>query len=254
MIWEKPQLEEYKEYAKRSVWSDDEQQYVLVDTDIVVEEVTRKIPYTVAIDTSGMGSDKNQVVVINNITKKMAARYEKKNIAEEHLAMLAVEIAQMYHDALIAPEVNYSHEICNYILKLGYKNMYITENITRQDNKIMGGISYGFRTTTATKPAIISALRSRLTANPNLIEDRGFWEEAEYYIITDVAKNIMNAAPGKHDDVVMATAIANYVSDSFQSKQSAMVVKEKVANPMIYDVMRKKKKTVIRKGLYTNHA
>ena len=123
---------------------------------------------------------------------------------------------------MIAPEVNFSHEICNYILKLGYENVYFTENIQREDIKVVS-VTYGWRTTGKTKPAMISLLRSRLKENPGLIPDKGFWYEAEYYIIENTQRNVMNAASGHHDDIIIATAIAMYVSDSMQTKQSPVV-------------------------------
>ena len=252
-VWEEPQSGRKQEFAQRHDWSDKEQKYVQVQTDLIVEEYNYKIPYTIGVDTSGMGADYNQVVVVNNITKKVAARFEKKNIPEEQLALVVVEIAKMYNDALVAPEVNYSHEICNYIVKYGYKNIYITETVNRQDVRIAGGIQYGWKTTSLTKPAVISSLRSRLTADPALIEDKDFWYEAEYYLMEDSRLNKMNAASGHHDDIIMATAIAMYVSDSFQAKQSPMVVKEKTAH-IFPNMIKSKSKVKIRKGVFNNNA
>jgi hypothetical protein len=260
-IWEYPRTETEKIYAKKSEWNFDKQEYEYVDTDLLLEELTYKTPYTVGIDTSGLGSNMNQVVVVDNTTKRMVARFGTKIISEEHLAMIAVEIAKMYNDALIAPEVNYSHEICNFILKLGYKRLYITENVTRQDGKIVSGIEYGWKTTTSTKPPIISALRARINADPSCIPDKEFWYEAEYYIMEDVQKNIMNASSGHFDDIIMATAIAMYVSDSPQSKQTRMVVRDvkeqQGGENFLFGLLRKQKqsgKTKIRKGLYRNNA
>jgi len=253
MVWEAPESGVEKVYAQHAQWSDDLQEYELVDTDLVLEEIHYQTPYTIGVDTSGMGADYNQVVVINNVTKKVAARFGKKSVPEEDLASIVVEIAKMYHNALIVPEVNYSHEICNFIQKLGYKNMYITESLNRQDARVVGGIQYGFKTTTLTKPAIISSLRSRLTAEPNLIEDREFWYEAEYYLLEDPRLNKMNAANGHHDDIIMATAIAMYASDSFQAKQTRVIAKEKQEHFML-NMVKSKKKVKIRRGIYNNNA
>jgi len=253
LVWEEPQSGVEKIYAQKSVWSDEKQDYELVDTDLVVEEYKYTIPYTIGVDTSGMGADYNQVVVVNNITKNVAARFEKKNIPEEQLAAVVVEIAQMYNNALVAPEVNYSHEICNYMVKMGYKNLYITENVARQDVKVVGGIQYGWKTTSLTKPAVISTLRSRLTSDPTLIPDKSFWYEAEYYLMEDTRLNKMNAASGHHDDIIMATAIAMYVSDSFQAKQTPKMVREK-SEKMFPHMINYKKKIKIKKGVYNNNA
>lgn len=254
-IWSEPETRQQKTYQQKAIWDDEKQDYILVDTDLVTEECTYETPYTLSIDTSGMGADLNQIVVINNVTKELSARFGIKDIAEENLAKIAVEIAKYYNNALIAPEVNYSHEICNYITKLGYKNLYITENLTRQDMKVTGGVEYGWRTTTKSKPAIISNLRTIISANPSLIKDKDFWEEAEYYLMEDSTKMIMNAASGHHDDIIVAVAIGMYVSNSFQSKQSYKVVKNGKINDSFTKVLKhKKKKTPIRKGIYKNYA
>lgn len=258
LVWERPEEREEKVYAKKAEWSYEKQEYVYVDTELLLEKVRYKTPYTIGVDTSGLGADWNQVVVINNITKAMAARFGIKTINDEELAKIVVEIARMYNDALIAPEVNFSHEICNYILKLGYENVYFTENIQREDIKVVS-VTYGWRTTGKTKPAMISLLRSRLKENPGLIPDKGFWYEAEYYIIENTQRNVMNAASGHHDDIIIATAIAMYVSDSMQTKQSPVVVKERLEIPenSVFGRLlgyEKKRKAKLKKGLYSNHA
>lgn len=253
MVWQRPETRTEKVYAKKSVWNFEKQEYEYVDTDLLVEEKTYKTLYTVGVDTSGMGADYNQIVVVNNRTKEMVARYAKKMVAEEHLAMIAVEIAAMYHNALIVPEVNYSHEITNFILKLGYKNLYITENLARQDGNI-GSIQYGFKTTSKTKPAIISSLRSNLNANPSIIKDGEFWYEAEYYLLENPTTNKMNASQGHHDDIIMAAAIAMYASDSFQSKTQEVVTTSQNEDHFMIKMIKKGKKAKLKKGIYRNYA
>jgi hypothetical protein len=254
MVWEYPEEGTEEIHAQKAIWSDEKQDYEMIDTELVVEEVYYRTPYTIGVDTSGMGADYNQVVVVNNVTKKVAARFGKKNLPEEQLASIVVEIAKMYNDALIAPEVNYSHEICNYILKLGYKNLYITESMARQDAKVVGGIQYGWRTTSQSKAPIISSMRSRLTSDPTLIEDREFWYEAEYYLMEDPRINKMNAANGHHDDIITATAIAMYVSDSFQAKQTRYTVKNNYSERIVKNMLKSNKKVKIRRGIYNNNA
>jgi len=253
-VWEYPEKSTETVYSQKAEWSEEKQEYVFIDTDVILEEIHYQTPYTIGIDTSGMGADYNQLVVVNNVTKKVAARFGKKNMPEEQLAAVAVEIAEIYHNAMIVPEVNYSHEICNYIIKLGYKNLFITESMARQDAKVVGGIQYGWKTTSLSKAPIISSLRSRLTSDPTLIQDRDFWYEAEYYLLEDPRLNKMNAANGHHDDIIIATAIAMYVSDSFQSKQTRTVVREKEAKHFILNMVKLKKKTKMRRGIYNNNA
>lgn len=253
-VWQKPEIQQVKTYVQKREWSYEKQEWEYVNTDTILEEREIKIQYTVGVDTSGMGADFNQIVVVNNKTKEVVARYGKKMISEEQLAMIAVEIAQYYHDALIVPEVNYSHEITNFIKKLGYNKIYLTENIARQDMTLSGGVQYGFKTTQKTKPAIISNLRSHLNANPGIIKDKDFWYEAEYYLMEDPAKNKMNASQGHHDDIIMATAIAMYASDSFQSKTQQVVVNNKNNDHFMVKLMNKGKKNRMRRGIFRNNA
>ena len=114
---------------------------------------------------------------------------------------------------------------------------------------------YGWKTTALTKPPMISVLRSHLNNNPTIIKDKEFWYEAEYYLMENPQMNKMNAASGHHDDIIIATAIAMYVSDSvFQGKHQPRVVR-KSAHHFMEDILRQeKKKTHIRKGIFNNNA
>ena len=158
-------------------------------------------------------------------------------------------------------EVNYSHAIYDYILDLGYKNCYYTQNTSRLDKK-QNNRELGWKTTKLTKAPIISSLRALLNEHPNAIPDKSFWYETEYYVLQDVATNRMNAVSGHHDDIIMANAIAFYVSNSFQAKQTytrkiqKQLEKQKNRDIMNLDIFnRQKSKTKkLRKGVYSNNA
>lgn len=267
LIWEEPQemVEEIR--SKKAVWSVEKQAYEYEETDLVLETIKKKVPYSIGIDTAGLGKDWNQIVVINNLTKKYAARFGQKDIPEDALADIAIEIAEYYNNAMIAPETNFSKEICNYILKPkfdenggkirdGYKNVYMTENLAKTKKvSVGGGVEYGWKTTGSTKAPMISALRALLKDHPELIEDREFWYQAEYFLITDIAKNKMEAAGGHFDDIIIAAAIAHYVSCSFQAPQTPIIFKEeKVQKSGWINGIYIPKKKKLRKGIYKNHA
>lgn len=259
-IWEEPESKEVIEYEQLVRWNDEKQAYEHYDGEVETSKNTVYANYTLAIDTAGMGADWNRFSVWHNIKKIKVARFSVKGMNEEKLAAIAVEIARYYNDALIAPETNYSHAICDYILDLGYNKLYITESVSRIDKK-KETMEYGWQTTKATKPALISSLRAYLNENPHAIRDKEFWYEAEYYLLEDVAKNIMNAASGHHDDIIMADAIGYYVSCSLQSKQVYTTRKQKRETKGqnggimgLEDITRPAKTTKLRKGVYTNNA
>ena len=108
-IWEEPESKEIIEYQQLTRWNDDKQDYEYYDSDIMVAKKTVFANYTIGIDTAGMGADFSVFRVWHNIKKTLVASLRVKNLSEERLANIAIEIARMYFDAMIAPEVNFSH-------------------------------------------------------------------------------------------------------------------------------------------------
>lgn len=260
-IWEEPEERERVEYEQIAVWSDEHQDYIYVDGNLEVARKTETANYTIGIDTSGLGRDRNVIVVWHNTKKKMVARLIKKNISERDLAKVVVEIARLYNDALLAPEANFSHSLIDFIIEEGYTKIYLHENTQRIDKK--AEMRYGWLTTRSTKSPMISVLRDRISEDPSAIPDREFWFEAEYYLMQDNEKLIMNAAKGHHDDVIMAAGIAHFVSCSAQAKQGYSIktrkTRDKTKNNDIMGLIGnnnfgKKKAPRLKKGIFTNHA
>jgi hypothetical protein len=262
MIWEDPEEKTVSEYEQLTRWNDAKQEYEYYDGTLEVAKKTYVANYTVGVDTSGMGSNWNIVAVWHNIAKKLVACFCIKRLSEELLAQVVVEIAKYYNNALIAAEVNYSHAIYDYMSALGYKNFYFTESMSRVDKK-KESMEYGWATTVASKAPLISGLRAYLNEHPEAIPDKEFWYEAEYYLLEDAAKNIMNAAKGHFDDRIIANAIAYRVCCSFQAKQNYMIKtlkrEEKLQNNGIIiggspDLIAKVKSNRLKKGVYSNRA
>ena len=261
LVWEEPEVKYDVEFNQLVRYNEEKQDYEYYDGDIEVANVKVYANYTIAVDTSGLGADFNQIVVWHNIKKTMVARFGVKNINEERLAKIVVEIAEYYNHGLIVAEVNYSHAIYDYIVDLGYKNLYYTESVSRIDRK-QNNREFGFKTTKLTKAPVISSLRALLNENPEAIPDKDFWYETEYYVLQDVATNRMNAVSGHHDDIIMANAIGFYVCNSFQAKQTYSRSIDKlnqnenkrdIIGLGIFDHTLSKNKK-LKKGVYNNNA
>lgn len=260
-IWEEPETKEEVEFNQLVRYNEELQDYEYIRGDIEVARTKVYANYTIAVDTSGLGADYNQIVVWHNIKKTMVARFGIKNINEERLAKIVVEIGEYYNHALIVAEVNYSHAIYDYIVELGYKNLYYTESVSRIDKK-QNNRELGWKTTKLTKAPLISSLRALLNENPEAILDKEFWYETEYYVLQDVATNKMNAVSGHHDDIIMANAIAFYVSNSFQAKQTySRSIEKREHNENNRDIIglgifeaSKGKTNKLKKGVYSNNA
>lgn len=258
LVFEQPEIFEEIEYGDKVVFDDKEQKWVNIHNDIIVGQTTRVANYTIGIDTSGLGQNWNVIAVWHNIKKKCVAVWRQQTISEEKLADVAIAIGNKYHEALIACETNYSHSVYDYLVAKKYKQLYLRENIERI-SKIPQAI-YGWYTTNRNKSSIISTLKKTLTENPSAIQDKEFWFEAEYFLLEDAVKNVMNSANGHNDDNIMAQAIACFVCNSFQAKQTyttKTMVKQKssVVFPTILNYNKKSRsKTKLRKGIYKNNA
>ena len=133
----------------------EKKEYEYVDTDFIIGKKYHYANYVMGIDTSGLGADNNVISVWHTNTKRNVARWMIKDISEKNLAKVIVEVAKLYHNALLAPETNYSRRLIDYILELGYDNFYIKENVKRIDKQNQA-LEYGFQTTSVTKPVIKS--------------------------------------------------------------------------------------------------
>jgi hypothetical protein len=237
-VYEEPEREEILEYDQIVEYSEKEQKYVKVNTDIIIGKKYRYANYLLAIDTSGSGQDKNVITVWHTNKKRKVALWERTNISEENLAKVSVEIAKYYNSAIIAPEVNFSHSLVGFIENLGYTNLYIGESETRIDKK-KETLEYGWKTTSVTKPIIVSTMKKCLNEDYTICPDRNFWEEAEYYLQSKSpsGKDTYNASNGKHDDNVMSSMIGRYLCDSIMVNQNYTFSKTK----SLYENVKKNK-------------
>lgn len=227
-VYEEPGIEEIIEYDQIVEFDDEQQKYVYKDTDLIIGKKYRYANYLIAIDTSGSGQDRNVITVWHTYKKRKVAQWIRTNISEEHLAEVAVEIATYYNMGMIAPEINFSHSLVGFIEKLGYTNIYIGESETRIDKK-KETLEYGWKTTTITKPILVSVMKKALNEDYTICPDIDFWEEAEYYLQgkSPSGKDTYNSANGHHDDNVISSMIGRHLCDSLMVKQNYTISKDK---------------------------
>ena len=253
-VYEEPEIEEIIEYDQIVEFDDEQQKYVYKDTDLIIGKKYRYANYLIAIDTSGSGQDRNVITVWHTYKKRKVAQWIRTNISEEHLAEVAVEIATYYNMGMIAPEINFSHSLVGFIENLGYTNIYIGESETRIDKK-KETLEYGWKTTTITKPILVSVMKKALNEDYMICPDIDFWEEAEYYLQgkSPSGKDTYNSANGHHDDNVISSMIGRHLCDSLMVKQNYTISKDKnlyesqkkLQKRDLSDIMVKKNKGII---------
>ncbi len=178
-------------------------------------EVVGKAPYVIGGDTAGSGEDYFTGKVINNLTGRTAATLRRQKMDEDLYAEQMYCLGMYYHEALIGIETNYSrHPMRVLQKKYGYTNLYMRQRLDKLTDKTEEVV--GFETTVRTKPIIIGELVELMRDDPTIEVDVPTLKEMTTFVKKENGKQ--EAIEGAHDDLVMAKAIAQFIS-SQQTKK-----------------------------------
>lgn len=152
----------------------------------------------------GVGKDSSAAVVING-KREICAVYKNNTIDPSQFGDMLFYLGRYYNNALLAVESNsMGVATLNRLVQMKYINLYYQTkiaNISKED-----GTRIGWRTTSASKPAIIGFLKNAIEQDDIWIPSRVVISELMNYIADDAGKT--NASTGFNDDTVIATAIA----------------------------------------------
>jgi len=186
---------------KSITWVDDINGYIKI-----YEDVKRGHPYVLAGDTAEDGNDNFAGQVIDNATGKQVAVLKHK-FDEDMYAKQMYCLGIYYNAALLGPEINFSTYPIKKLEEFKYPNLYIRE---KEDDYTHNKVkSYGFKTTSLTRPIIIAELVVIFRDHIDSINDKDTLEEALTFIRNE--KGRPEAQYGAHDDLIMALAIAYYI-------------------------------------------
>lgn len=147
------------------------------------------------------------------------------------IGVLAQEIegaARWYGDAFIIPEVNNSGlALLKYLLESG---LSVYRRRRFNDSSGMVEKSFGWSTDKITRKTVIDHMAAELLEENFDIPDIDVLKEMKTFVINDKGKP--QAAPGHHDDHVLAAAIALYNIDSASTYKAPK--KKKITNRMLH--------------------
>jgi hypothetical protein len=147
------------------------------------------------------------------------------------IGVLAQEIegaARWYGDAFIIPEVNNSGlALLKYLLEAG---LSVYRRRRFNDSSGMVEKSFGWSTDKVTRKTVIDHMAAELLEENFDIPDIDVLKEMKTFVINDKGKP--EAAPGHHDDHVLAAAIALYNIDSASKFKAPK--KKKITNRMLH--------------------
>ena len=181
-------------------WVGDPEGYVRI-----YREPEPGVPYVIGADTAGEGSDCFVAQVIDNRTGRQVATLRRRT-DEDLFAKALWCLGRYYNWALIGVETNFSTYPVLELERLRYPKQYVRETMDDYTHRVRH--SYGFRTDSQTRPVILAGLVRALRDDPDAVCDRDTLNEMLTFVRTE-RWNRPEAAPGAHDDCVMALAIAH---------------------------------------------
>ena len=178
--------------------------------------------YCIGGDTAGEGSDFFTGHVLDAKTGEQVAVLQHQFDADQYTRQMYC-LGNYYNNALIGIEANFDSYPIMELQRLGYPKQY-----TRTAQDTYTGKTekrYGFKTTSLTRPTIISKLIEVVREHCETINDKATLEELLTIIRNE--KGRIEAPQGGHDDNLMGLAIAHHIRDQVVFPTDAIVVKSK---------------------------
>lgn len=164
--------------------------------------------YCIGGDTAGEGSDFFVADVLDAKTGIQVAKLRHQFDADQYTRQMYC-LGKYYKDALIGIEANFDSYPIMELQRLGYPKQYAREAQDTYTGKTEK--RFGFKTTSLTRPTIISKLIEIVREHCEVINDKETLEELLTIIRNE--KGRIEAPQGGHDDQMMSLAIAHHIRD-----------------------------------------
>jgi phage terminase large subunit len=164
--------------------------------------------YCIGGDTAGEGSDYFTGHVLDARTGEQVAVLRHQFDADQYTKQMYC-LGKYYKDALIGIEANFDSYPIMELQRLGYQKQYVREAQDTYTGKTEK--RFGFKTTSLTRPTIISRLVEVVREHCNMIADKETLEELLTIVRNE--KGRIEAPQGGHDDMMMGLAIAHHIRE-----------------------------------------
>ena len=198
-------------------WVNDKDGYIKIYKIPNVPEMTL---YALSGDTAGEGSDWFVTDVIDAKTGEQVAKLRHQFDADQFTRQCYC-LGYYYKWALIGIEANFDSYPIMELQRLGYPNQF-----TRTAQDTYTGKTekrFGFKTTSLTRPTIISKLIEIVREHCYLINDKETLEELLTIVRNE--KGRIEAPQGGHDDQMMSLAIAHHIREQVVFPSETIEVK-----------------------------
>lgn len=175
---------------------------------IRIYDVPRLTKYCIGGDTAGDGSDYFTGHVLDAKTGIQTAVLRHQFDADQYTRQMYC-LGKYYRKALIGIEANFDSYPIMELTRLGYTEQYVREVQDTYTGRTER--RYGFKTTSITRPMILSRLIEIVREHTGTINDSDTLEELLTIVRNE--KGRIEAPEGGHDDMMMGLAIAHQIRD-----------------------------------------
>ena len=186
---------------------------------IKLYDVPRLTEYCIGGDTAGEGSDYFVADVLDAKTGVQVAKLRHQFDADQYTRQMYC-LGRYYKDALIGIEANFDSFPIRELQRLGYPKQYTREAQDTYTGKTEK--RFGFKTTSLTRPTIISKLIEIVREHCDTINDKDTLEELLTIVRNE--KGRIEAPSGGHDDQMMSLAIAHEIRDQVVFNNEPIIV------------------------------
>ena len=185
------------------------------------KEPEKGVPYVIGGDTAGDGIDNRSGEQVCELRHTFSERLYAKQI---------YCLGMHYNGALLAIETNYSTYPQLMLEDWSYPRLYERQRFDTQKKRYVN--AYGFRTDSVTRPLILAGLRTVMDEDPGSVQSFETLGEMLTFVYNKDYKP--EAAPGEHDDLVMASAICHFArpQQSYVGTEEQPVKRKKLIEQM----------------------
>ena len=160
--------------------------------------------YIVSVDTATgvLEGDYGCIQVFDRTFRYQVAEFYDK-VPPDILAQQTATAALLYNEAMVVPEIDGPGLALLRELLDQYSNIY------RRSNSTNWSAAWGFKTTHTTREAALTELAQAIRLETWQFNSKRFLDECLTFVYNNSGR--AEALPGRHDDAVMACAIAIYV-------------------------------------------
>ena len=184
-------------------WVNDRNGYIRI---YQLPNVPKETKYCIGGDTAGEGSDYFTGHVLDARTGEQVATLKQQFDADQYTRQMYC-LGVYYKYAKIGIEANFDSYPIKELQRLKYPSQYVREYQDTYTGKTEK--RYGFKTTSLTRPTIISRLIEIVREYTDTINDRDTLEELLTIVRNE--KGRIEAPEGGHDDQMMGLAIAHEI-------------------------------------------